>query len=135
MVKSDRRQHPKWGVGRDCCAWRRTVIFSVSSRFVQVRATWPGHVVRRALDDVMSGLQPTWPNVDAERAMDADWRTVQQAVNARNACDLYTQRLTGVIGSKVKRSVIVFLSLILLTDRRDQTTPCARKKGPTVLLP
>jgi len=64
---------------------------------------WLGHVVRRALDDVISGLQPTWPDVDAERTMETDDRRVQQAINARNACELYTQRLAGVVGSKVKK--------------------------------
>ena len=67
-----------------------------------MRARWPSHVVRRALDDVMSGLQPTWPDVDAERVVEGDHRTVEHAVNARNACELYTQRLADVIGSKVK---------------------------------
>jgi len=58
-------------------------------------------VVRRAFDDVMSGLQPTWPDDYAERVLDGDRRTFQHAVNARNACELYTQRLTDVIGTKV----------------------------------
>jgi len=74
----------------------------MTSTLSQVRATWPGHVVRRAFDDVMSGLQPTWPDDDAERALDADRRRLQYAVNARNACELYTQRLTDVMGSKVR---------------------------------
>jgi len=73
----------------------------VTPRLVQVRALWLGHVVRRALDDVMSGLQSTWPDVDAERVMDTDHRRVQQAIDARNACELYTQRLADVVGSKV----------------------------------
>jgi len=67
-----------------------------------VRARWPGHVVRRALYDVMSGLQPSWPDSEAERVLNADQRSVQHVVNARNACELYTQRLTDVIRSKVK---------------------------------
>jgi len=66
-----------------------------------VRARWPSHVVRRALYDVMSGLQPSWPDSESERVLNADHRRVQVAVDARNACELYTQRLTDLIGSKV----------------------------------
>ena len=58
-------------------------------------------MVRRALDDIMSGLRPTWPDDEAERVLDGDRGTFQHAVNARNACELYTHRLTDVIGSKV----------------------------------
>jgi len=68
---------------------------------MQVRAAWSGHVVRRALDDLMTGFQPRWPDDDVERALQADQKTLQYAVNARNACEIYTQRLTDVIGSKV----------------------------------
>jgi len=67
----------------------------------QVRATWAGHVVRRAFDDVISGLQPSWPDDDAERLLNADQRRLEYVVGARNACELYTQRLTNAIGSKV----------------------------------
>jgi len=74
----------------------------MTSILAQVQARWPGHVVRRAFDDVMSGLQPTWPHDDAERVLDADGRRFQYADNARNACELYMQRLTDVIGSKVR---------------------------------
>ena len=68
----------------------------------QVRARWPGHVVRRAFSDVISGLQPSWPDVDAERTLDADRRRLEYSTSARNACELYTRRLTDAIASKVR---------------------------------
>jgi len=79
----------------------------MTSRHVQVRARWPSHVVRRALDDVVSGIQPTWTDADAEDAVDSDHQTVQHAISVRNACELYTQRLADVIRSKVKHSVVL----------------------------
>jgi len=78
---------------------------------VQVRARWPGHVTRRAFDDVMSGLRPTWPDDDAETVLDVDRWTVERAVDARNACELYTQQLTDVIGSKVRLRTTQLFSL------------------------
>ena len=80
-------------------------------------------MVRRTLDDVMSGLQPTWPDVYAERVVDADGRRIHHAVNARNACELYTQRLTDVIGSKVKRRRFVFRPRLTYNHRRRNLSP------------
>ena len=84
---------------------------------MQVRVSWSGHVVRRAFYDVMSGLQPTWPDDNAERVLRADDRTIQHVINARSACELYTQRLVDVIESKVS-IVVVFVVMATVVRRQ-----------------